>query len=69
MSRVRKPVSFTLHIHRRRGVIHLYAKRGSKELFVITVSPVPNSKRHHAKLWQHLDKLLRTERPDRLPKQ
>lgn len=66
---VRKPVSFTLYVHRRRGVIHLYAKRGSEELFVTTVSADPTSKRHHAKLWQHLDKLLRAERPDRLPKQ
>jgi hypothetical protein len=62
---VRKPVSVTLYVHRRLGVIHLYAKRGGQELFVTTVSPDPTSKRHHAKLYQHLDKLLRLERPDR----
>jgi hypothetical protein len=65
MSRVRKPVSFTLYVHRRRGVIHLYAKRGSQELFVTTVSPDPSSERHHAKLYRHLDQLLRAERPER----
>jgi len=62
MARAKKSICFDLHIARRKdGIIHLYAKRGSKNLFVSTVDPRPASRRHHAKLYEHLDRLLRAE--------
>jgi hypothetical protein len=55
-----RSVSFTLSICRRKGgAIHLYAKDGSKRLFVSTVSPDSTHKRHHAHLYGKLDSVLR----------
>jgi hypothetical protein len=57
---VKRSISFTLSIARRRGgVIHLYAKDGKRKLFVSTVNPRAENPRGHAHLYSKLDKLLR----------